>query len=223
MSDKNNLHYKKKDYYRRKLPHYQNVGGLFFVTYILKSAIETSELESLQLNFDKRLANLSDKQKRYYSEELDIEYRRYFGEYDKALHRSKNNIHWLKNKKCAEIVSESLHFWDTRRIELFSYCIMSNHVHAVFRVYENDETGKKLYLQDIMESVKKFSSKECNKVLGIKGQFWQNETYDRFVRNKGELSRIISYILDNPIKAGLSEYRNQWKWSYVKDDYNEFM
>jgi len=25
------------------------------------------------------------------------------------------------------------------------------------------------------------------------------------------------------MKAGLCSMRNEWKWSYIKDDYNEFM
>lgn len=222
MPEENKLHYKKKEYYRRKLPHYQNIGGLFFVTYNLKSAVEKSELEKLQHRFDERVAKLPEDKKLYYSEELDKEYRRYFGEYDKALHRSKRN-QWLKDERCAKIVSDSLHYWDNIRIELLSYCIMSNHVHAVFRVFETDEKGKKLYLQDIMESIKKFTAREGNKILGREGQFWQNESYDRFVRNRNELFRIISYVLDNPIKAGLCKSRDEWNWSYIKDEFNEFM
>ncbi len=221
MQDSSKLHYSKKEFYRRKLPHFQNLGALFFVTFNVKSALKISEKEKLRYKFEKRIAKLPSEQKYIYSEELDKEYRRYFGEYDRALHKGSN--HWLKNEQCAEIVSNSLHFWDNKRIELYSYCIMSNHVHAVLRVFENDEKGNKIYLQDIMESVKKYSANKCNKILNREGQFWQNETYDRIVRNRGELYRIISYILDNPVKAGLCEERKDWKFSYIKDDYNEFM
>ncbi len=216
-----NLHYTKKEFYRRKLPHFQNKGALFFITYNVKNAVNSVETEKIKRIFKERTDKLLIDNKNY-SERLDEEYRRYFGKFDNLLHKSKDN-HFLKNEECAEAVAESLHFWDGKRIELYSYCIMSNHVHAVINVYEKDENGKELYLQDIMESVKKYSAKKCNKILERNGQFWQNETYDRIIRNRGELFRIISYILDNPVKAGLCQNRNEWKFSYIKDEYNEFM
>jgi len=222
MSRNNKLHYKKKEFYRRNLPHYQNSGGLFFVTYNVKSALKISEIKLLNNWFDKRIELLPFEKKIKYSDELDEEYRRYFGKYDKMLHTGKRNC-WLKNTECAKIVADSLHFWDNIRIELYAYCVMPNHVHTVFKVFEKDENGKKLYLQDITESVKKFSARECNKILGRKGQFWQNESYDRLVRSQDELFRIISYILDNPVKAGLCKNRKDWEFSYIKETYNEFI
>ncbi len=215
------LHYTKKEYYRRKLPHYQNKGALFFITYNVKNAVNKISLEKIKNEFESRTKQLFPDDE-HYKKLLDEEYRRYFGKYDKLLHKSKNN-HFLKNDECAKIVVESLHFWDGKRIELYSYCIMSNHVHAVLRVFEEDEKGNELFLQDIMESVKKYSAKKCNMILGRTGKFWQNETYDRVVRDRGELFRMISYILDNPVKAGLCENRSDWPYSYIKDEYNEFM
>jgi len=70
---------------------------------------------------------------------------------------------------------------------------MSNHVHAVFHVFEKDENGKEQYLHNVMESIKKFSAKNCNKILNRTGEaFWQDESYDRLVRDRGELYRIIA-------------------------------
>ncbi len=75
-----------------------------------------------------------------------------------------------------------------------------------------------------MESIKKFSARTCNKLLNRTGKpFWQHESYDRLVRDRDELYRIIAYVLDNPIKAGLCENHKDWKWSYIKPAYNEFM
>lgn len=75
-----------------------------------------------------------------------------------------------------------------------------------------------------MHTLKLFTAKECNQHLGVKGRpFWQSESYDRVVRDKAELYRIISYVLDNPLKAGLVENRKDWLWSYIKSDYNDFV
>jgi len=216
-----NLHYTKKEFYKRKLPHFQNKGALFFITYNVKNAVNNGDVEKIKQVFQERVEKIL-RDNENYTERLDEEYRRYFGKFDNLLHKSKEN-YFLKNNECAKTVAESLHFWDGKRIELYSYCVMSNHVHAVLKVFEEDEKGNELFLQDIMESVKKYSAKKCNMILGRTGQFWQNETYDRIVRDRGELYRIISYILDNPVKAGLCISRSDWPHSYIKDEYNEFM
>lgn len=208
---------KEKESYKRNLPHIQPLGGTFFVTWNLKNAIPKSKLIELQEDYKSALKKTLNKDERIKAGKL------YFKNYDKELHLSEGD-HFLKDDRLAKIVSDAILFWDGKRIELYAFCIMSNHVHVVLRVYEKDETGKSLYLRNIMESIKKFSARKCNDVLNRTGEiFWQDESYDRAVRDRGELYRIISYILDNPVKAGLCVSRNDWKWSYVKEAYNEFM
>jgi len=53
-------------------------------------------------------------------------------------------------------------------------------------------------------------------VLGRRGAFWQHENYDHVVRDKAELSRIITYVLENPVKAELVGPHDQWEWSYSR-------
>ncbi|MFT5915955.1 MAG: REP element-mobilizing transposase RayT [Flammeovirgaceae bacterium] len=74
----------------------------------------------------------------------------------------------------AQAVADSLHYWHEKRIELYAYCIMPNHVHTVFRIFEEQESECVAYLQQIMKSIKSFSAKEANKVLNTSGQFWQS-------------------------------------------------
>ena len=33
--------------------------------------------------------------------------------------------------------------------------------------------------------------------------FWQEESYDHLVRHEGEFEKILSYIEENPVRAGL--------------------
>jgi putative transposase len=53
-------------------------------------------------------------------------------------------------------------------------------------------------------------------VLRRGGGFWQHENYDHVVRDEAELSRIVAYVLDNPVKAGLAGSRGDWEWSYSR-------
>ena len=82
-------------------------------------------------------------------------------------------------------------------------------------------TGKKnsINLQnpivtEILGKHKGSTARECNKLLNRSGKFWQHESYDHVVRNGKELNRIVNYVLYNPVKAGLCDEWEEWKYSY---------
>ena len=205
---------KNKIFYRRNLPHIQPNAERFFVTWTLKDAIPIRKRATLMNNY--KLIKQKIKEKN----QLDIQSRIFFKKYDDVLDREQSGSHYLKNKKLAKVVAGALHFWDNKRISLIAYCIMSNHVHLVLQMFEVDENGKELYLRDVLESIKKFSARECNKIIGKTGEaFWHSESYDRHIRDDAELYRIIEYTLKNPVKAGLCSYWKEWKFSYVADEF----
>ncbi|MBL7086050.1 MAG: hypothetical protein ISS28_02955, partial [Candidatus Cloacimonetes bacterium] len=45
-----------------------------------------------------------------------------------------------------------------------------------------------------------------------------HENYDHYVRNREELNRIIGYILNNPVKAGLVDDYQEWKYSWLNEN-----
>jgi hypothetical protein len=50
--------------------------------------------------------------------------------------------------------------------------------------------------------------------LGITGQpFWQDESYDRVVRDEAEFGRIMRYIEMNPVTAGMAATPEDFPWS----------
>lgn len=210
-----------KEFYRRNLPHLTPLGGTFFVTYCLADALPKPVLKKTLEQFAAEVQELKKKPK-FTPAMLHDLHKRQFVRYDKLLARSYGE-QYLKRPKIAEIVKGSLHYFDGSRIELISYCIMSNHVHLMLRLYEKDELGKPVFLSKIMHSIKSFSANEINKQLGRTGTLWLVESYNHYVRNPRSWRRIVNYILDNPVKAGLVEDRKDWKWSYIKEEYNDFM
>lgn len=64
--------------------------------------------------------------------------------------------------------------------------------------------------------MKRYTATAANKLLGRKGRFWQEETYDHIVRNEVEHQRIIQYILLNPVKADLCATWDAWPWSLLR-------
>jgi putative DNA methylase len=72
-------------------------------------------------------------------------------------------------------------------------------------------------LTGIMHSLKSYTAHEANKRLGRSGQFWQHESYDHWVRDEEELERIVDYINQNPVKAGLVSRAHEWFWGSAHD------
>lgn len=114
---------------------------------------------------------------------------------------------FLKEPEVAEMVAESLKFHDGRKYKLSSWVIMPNHIHFLVTPFENVE------IREIAHSVKSYTAHEANRRLGRKGQFWQHEPFDRYIRNAIHFSNVVSYIENNPVKAGLCEVASQWQYS----------
>ena len=69
-------------------------------------------------------------------------------------------------------------------------------------------------LSSIMHSLKGHTAREGNLLLDRTGAFWEHESYDHYVRDDKELERIVAYVLNNPVKAGLAADWKAWPWNY---------
>jgi type I restriction enzyme R subunit len=50
-------------------------------------------------------------------------------------------------------------------------------------------------------------------LLNRNGTFWQHESFDHWVRDVEEMERIMRYIEENPVKAGLVSSAALWPYS----------
>jgi putative transposase len=103
-------------------------------------------------------------------------------------------------KECKEI----------SKYKIFAYCLMNNHVHLLLKVEEEP-------LELIF------------KRIGVRYVFWYNAKYercghlfqDRYKSEPIEDDRyfltVLRYILQNPIKAGLCQNLDRYKWSSYND------
>ncbi len=207
-----NLEYKPA--YWRHLPHIQPPGATLFVTFRLAGSIPSTLsrclLEEREL-LEKQLASIEDPDERM-RQAVRAE-RRTFAKWDQALDSAQRGPFWLSDQKVAALVAESLHSLDTARYTLEAYCIMPNHVHLVFTpLSRNDEAY--YAMSSIMHSLKRHTGLRANQILARNGDFWQHENYDHIVRDEKEFCRIIEYVLDNPVSAGLVSKREDWQWCY---------
>ena len=105
-------------------------------------------------------------------------------------------------------------FENGKRIELYAAVIMPNHVHLLLAPLEGD-LAEPFSLAEIMKSIKGISARNINKLLGRRGQLWQDESFDRIMRAT-EFDFKKNYILANPIDAGLCCRPEEYRWLWVQ-------
>ena len=89
---------------------------------------------------------------------------------------------------------------------LHAFVVMPNHVHLLIT--------PKLPVPRIMNGLKGATARAANALLRRKGEhFWQDESFDHWVRNSTEFDRIRAYIEFNPVSAGLAAELQDWPWS----------
>ncbi len=228
-----------KEHTERNLPHWHPPGATLFVTFRLADTVPKPLLRlyyarKLWLEEEtKRLIGLKLKDDSpeivAHEQRLQDFRREWFMKFERILHKAETGPAWLKEEPVAKVVAEALHHRDGDVYRLDAYCIMSNHVHTVFMPFLSAEELREVMLPEglrfisenppldkIMQSLKGWTAWSCNQVLGRKGTFWEDESYDHVVRDDTEFNRIVKYVLDNPVKAGLVEDWQEWKWSYQR-------
>jgi len=94
---------------------------------------------------------------------------------------------------------------------------MPDHVHLVLR----QQPG--VALPYVINGLKSYSALQCNRALGRTGQFWTHEYWDRTIRNEEHLRDVESYIRWNPVKAGLVESPESYRWGHAWEGDREFI
>ena len=91
------------------------------------------------------------------------------------------------------------------KLEVYSYCLMSNHIHMVIKV--NDE-----FFSKSMQSLEIKYSIYFNKKYNRKGHLFENRFVSKTIEDLGYFIRVCRYVHQNPEKAGIDKIQN-YKWS----------
>jgi hypothetical protein len=68
-------------------------------------------------------------------------------------------------------------------------------------------------LEAILHSWKSFSAKCIGQIRRQTGAIWQNEYFDRVIRNEAEYREKRDYILDNPFRRWPAFETCRWCWA----------
>jgi REP element-mobilizing transposase RayT len=75
--------------------------------------------------------------------------------------------------------------------------VMPDHVHMILTPSADFE------LDRIMKGIKGASAHKINILRGTSGSVWQDECFDRIIRDQDEFEEKVRYMLDNAVKEGL--------------------
>lgn len=217
----------KKEFHRNNLPHFQQPGQAYFITWNLKDAIPAKAFQDYTLELTKLERQIKELKKNNSAESLIInlesEYdrlrRKYLKAYHDMLDAERHPSVNLSKPENTDIILEALQFWEGKKLHNLALTIMCNHVHWVIELREKDDQGQAVYLEDIMESVKRYSANKINKQEGRRGQLWQKESFDTTIRDHKHMYNAIRYTLNNPVNAGLISCWQQWPGSYWTDSW----
>lgn len=116
------------------------------------------------------------------------------------------------------ITLEALHYWDGRKWTLYAAVIMPDHAHTLVQPLTMSKEGGVFDLAEIIHSVKSFSVHQINWLRDSQGSLWQDERYDRIVRDEVDFLEKWQYIMNNPVKEELAQQPEEYPWLYIKND-----
>jgi REP element-mobilizing transposase RayT len=117
---------------------------------------------------------------------------------------------WLGRPQVAECVVNHLLEGEDISYRLHAFVVMPNHVHLLLTPWAE--------LASITRSIKGRSAREANLLIGRTGRpFWQDESFDHWIRHRHSFERARLYIERNPVRAGFVKDAGQWPYSSASD------
>ena len=105
---------------------------------------------------------------------------------------------------------------DGKRFQLHVVVVMPDHVHLVLTPLR-DEKGWPYALPSILKRLKGTSARSVNKLMGSCGPVWQEESFDHVLRSQESLEEKLEYVRQNPVRRGLAEKPEDYKWLWEAD------
>jgi putative transposase len=193
------LRYYRDDRLSRKtlnrLPHWQQVRAVYFVTFRLADSLPPHLSKNWHEDRDTWLL-LNPKpwtgdQEREYHERFSLRMERLLDAgHGACLFRDPANALW---------VVDALSFKEGDAYHLHAWVVMPNHVHVLMSLADGSK------LEKVIAAWKRWSTNQIQQTLETSGGIWQKDYFDRMIRDHAHFQRVIRYIRNNPVKAGLRE------------------
>jgi len=184
---------------RGYIPHYDAAGVTQFITIRLADSVPHHVQRQLKAELATLEASSVDPQVVGYERRKRIE----------TLLDAGYGSCVLANDAVAQIIIQAFDRLTTDGHELTRWVIMPNHIHMLLKIRSD------ISLASVIRFFKARTGKQANNLLGSSGRFWFPEFFDRYMRDSAHLSRVITYIDENPLRAGLVKRPEDWRFSSV--------
>lgn len=187
--------------YYRHLPHWRQQGATYAVTFRLADALPREKIQQLQhwRDYWERTHEppRSDKDWQEFASQINRQTEAWVDEGYGACH--------LRDPVFARTMADAFVYFQDQRSLTFCFCVMPNHCHVVVKPLEG------FPLEDLLASWKGYVAFRINRARGQHGLIWEQESYDRIIRDEEHLMQVIQYIGQNPLKAQLPN--SEWyRW-----------
>ncbi len=98
-------------------------------------------------------------------------------------------------------------------LKVFAYCLMPTHFHFLIRV----ETQKTDVLKEQIGIQLSSYTKAINNAFDRNGSLFQQHTKAKLVTGNSQLVNLITYIHQNPVRAGVVDKLTAWPYSSYLD------
>jgi carbamoylphosphate synthase large subunit/REP element-mobilizing transposase RayT len=184
---------------RRHLPHWEQEGATYFVTFRLADSVPNHLLNQWRDELDSWLKFHPDPWDYKTAREYEV---RFVEGPEKWLDEGHGEC-LLRDPRAGKVMADALRHFDGERYHLEAFVVMANHVHVLVQPKPGHS------LSEILYSWKSFAAHQINKVLGRTGNLWMEESHDRMVGDWNALVDYRAYVEGNPGK--LTEGFVLWK------------
>ncbi len=178
---------------RRHLPHWEQEGATYFITFRLADSVPNSLLNE----WGDHLRNWLKFHPQPWDYKTAREYETRFIEGPEKWLDEGHGECVLRDERAAEIVANALSRFQGERYWLDAFVVMPNHVHVLVQ----PKVGHSV--SSILHSWKSFSAHAIRESFKDQANVWMEESHDRIVRDWSALANYRAYIASNPEKANL--------------------
>ncbi len=148
-------------------------------------------------------------------------------------------VYWIDvfiRDEYREVILQSLRYCQQNKgLEIYAWCLMPSHMHMIIGTNDNN-------MQDIMRDFKSYTSHTLKEIISKhetesrkewmlwmmeragkqninnnKWQFWQQDNHPIELFNNEMQDQKLSYIHENPMKAGFVDEASAWLYSSARD------
>ncbi len=113
------------------------------------------------------------------------------------------------NPQERDVIASVLKHFDKQRYDLFAFVVMLDHVHVLVELRDD------FLLHQIVHTWKSYSAYKLQRDFCRRNRIWQDEYFDRIVRDQAEFIEKAQYILNNPLK--IMPEIHDYKWVWIRD------